>query len=216
MGYQHIIFDFSGTLVDSSDVTHSILNEMLDKSAFKGLSAKDFLDTKSLPLSKRIRVVVYTALHQREFVELYGKYVEQLKLFDGIKPMLALLHDKGLEFSIISSNSAEMITSFFRLHGISVKAVYSSKRLFGKKKAIRQYIRDHKCMTSDIVYVGDEKRDVEMCSKCGVAVIFVGWGVGALDDASRHKVLRIVETPDELAAFLVEAPAGSPAGNPVG
>ena len=207
MSHQHIIFDFNGTLVDSTDVMNSILNEMLAKSVIKNLAPEDFVDPKSLPFLKRVRVLVYTALHQREFIELYSKYVEQVKFVNGTKSMLALLHEKGLEFSVISSNSADMIMAFFTLHGITVKSVYTAQRLFGKKKAIKQYIRERDCRASDIVYIGDEKRDVEMCSECGVDIVFVSWGVGVLDDALKHKVLRVVETPKELALYLIEEPA---------
>ena len=177
---------------------------MLVKSAFKSLSAEDFIDPKRLPLLKQLKVLVYTALHQKEFVELYSKYVEQVGLVDGVLPMLTLLREKGLEFSVISSNSADMILTFFNLHGIVVKAVYTSQRLFGKKKAISQYMREQNCVAGDIVYIGDESRDIEACNRCGVDIIYACWGVGKLEDALGYKVLRVMETPEELSRYLIE------------
>ena len=49
-------------------------------------------------------------------------------------------------------------------------------RLFGKGKALKRILRAERLTRADVLYIGDELRDVEAAKKAGVKVAAVAWG----------------------------------------
>jgi phosphoglycolate phosphatase len=50
-------------------------------------------------------------------------------------------------------------------------------RLFGKGKALRRIVRAERLDSSEVLYVGDEVRDIEAARKARVASAAVTWGL---------------------------------------
>lgn len=46
---------------------------------------------------------------------------------------------------------------------------------------IKKFLKEKKLQTEEVLYVGDEQRDVVACKKIGVEIIWVGWGYDVLD-----------------------------------
>ena len=203
MSFQHIIFDFNGTLVDSSAIIHEIVAELIKKSRFRSITSKDFENPQDLPLLKRIKVLIFTAKYARKFLRLYSERSSEIPFADGVLPMLTLLGESGFKYSILSSNSQDMIRALFKQHNLPIGPVYKAHRLSGKKSAIKSFIKHNRCSAGDVLYIGDEKRDVEVCNKCGVGIIFVKWGLGANEDLSGYKVKAVANTPAELTEYLL-------------
>jgi len=202
--YRYLIFDFNGTLIDSSEIMHDIVDDLITKSRFTGITSKDVENRRSLPLVKKIKVLIFTARYLRRFFQLYDKKdVSKIKFADGVKSMLIFFNERGYSYSILSSNSADMIKDFFELHQIPVDSIYKSNVLYGKRKAIKSFIKEKGCKASDILYVGDEKRDVAACNKCGVDTVFVNWGIGTSEDIARYNVKAVVQTPGELIGHVL-------------
>jgi len=202
MNYKHIIFDFNGTLVDSTEIICEILSGLIAKSRFKNLTPKDFEKIRDLPPLKKAKVLFFTIKYQRKFLDLFSQNLSKIKFAEGIKPILDLLNEKNYKFSILSSNSSDMIIKFFELHQIPVASVYRSQRLFGKKSAIKKFLKQNNCSAANVIYIGDEKRDIEVCNKCGVDVIFVKWGIGSDKDLTGCRTKAILQTPEELTEFF--------------
>ena len=203
MDFRHIIFDFNGTLVNTNEIMWNILDELIKGSHFKSLAPKDFDDPRILPWPKKVTVLIFSLKYQRVFFERYSNSFSKINFADGVKPMLTMLNENNRSFSIISSNSSEMIKRFFALHNIPVKSVYQAHRLLGKKKAIKAFMKQNGCNARDIVYIGDEKRDVETCNKCGTDSIYVTWGYGGDEDVSGYNVKAVVKSPAELFEVLI-------------
>jgi phosphoglycolate phosphatase len=203
MKYEHIIFDFNGTLVNSSELMHEILNGLIQKSRFKCLIAKDFETSQKLPLIKKIKMLIFSIKYQPRFLRIFNTRLSELEFADGAKAMLTFLNEKEQPFSILSSNSSDMIVQFFQLHGIQVGSVFKSQWLLGKKLAIKKFMKQKSCNAENMLYIGDEKRDIEVCNKLGVDIIFVKWGFDAGEDISRYDVKAVVQTPEELIGYLV-------------
>ena len=203
MSYSHIIFDFNGTLTDSSEIIYEIVSGMIEKSGFGNITPKDFENIRDLPILKRIKVLIFTAMYTGKFLKLYSRQLPNLKFADGIKPMLTRLNENGLRYSVLSSNSPDMIQRLFELHQMPVGPIYTSHRLYGKKRAIKDFIKQNGCGAGDILYIGDEKSDIIACNKCGADIVFVKWGIGAGEDISGCDVKAIAQSPEELTEFLL-------------
>jgi len=202
MGYKHVIFDFNGTLVNSLDVIEDVLNGLIARSRFKELTPRDFEKVRSLPFGKKARVLLFFAKYQKEFLRQFHENIARVKFVEGVKETLVLLNEKNIEFSILSGNTQAMITDFFKLHGISVKQIYQSQRLFGKYRRLKKIIKQSRCKSADVLYICDEVRDVSACNKSGVDAIFVKWGIDAAADLTGLKLKAVAETPEQLSELL--------------
>jgi phosphoglycolate phosphatase len=60
-------------------------------------------------------------------------------------------------------------------------------------------MKDHKLSPADILYVGDEIRDVKACEKVNVDIAFANWGVDAGEDLNGYSVKCILNNPSELS-----------------
>jgi len=202
MKYEHIIFDFNGTLVDSVEVINNILGGLITRSRFKSLTPKDFEKVGRLPFFKRLKVIIFSLKYQRKFLKLLAENVSLIKFASGVKPVLASLNQKNIPFSILSANDKDMIIEFFGLHRISIDSVYRSQRLLGKKNAIKKFIKQRRCAPNGVLYISDEVRDAAACARCGVDMIFVKWGIDANEDISGLNIKAAVGNPEELFALL--------------
>jgi len=203
MEYRHIIFDFNGTLVDSANLMHEVLNGLIQKSRFKSLTTKDFETSQKLPPMKKIKMLLFSIKYQPIFMRIFDTRMSELVFAEGVKPMLALMNEKKKPFSILSSNTADMIIHFFQDHKIQIGSVFQSNWLLGKKSAIKKFMKQNGCNAGDMLYIGDEKRDIEVCNKLGVDIIFVKWGFDGNEDISGYKIKASVQTPEELIKILI-------------
>lgn len=136
---------------------------------------------------------------------MYGESISKIRPYDGVLQMLQTLNGcHSHQLVILSSNSVENIKAFLKMNTIEIDCnVLTAKGLFGKHRAIKDYIAKQKCETSDILYIGDEIRDILACNKAGVDIAFVKWGVDSNEDIESFKVKYLAETPSDLLTFLL-------------
>jgi phosphoglycolate phosphatase len=82
--------------------------------------------------------------------------------------------------------------------------VLSSKGLFGKHKAITNFLKEYQCVPDDILYVGDEIRDIKACKKSGVDIAFVRWGLDGNEDIYDLSPKYIISTAGELENIILK------------
>jgi len=200
---KYVIFDFDGTLVDSKDVFISVFNQLADKYSFKKIGQDNFEFLKKLSLMERGRFLNFPfykiPLLAGEFYNLYKRSMKNLILIDGIKDLLDELKNKGYQLAVISSNSENIIREFFHKNQIeNINKVFCSHNIFAKDKIIRKFLRTYGLSNSEVIYVGDEPRDIVACKKNGVKIIWVGWGYDLIDMAKQECPDYIVHTPSEI------------------
>ena len=104
--------------------------------------------------------------------------IEQLKLYPGLIETLAAFRDGGVRLGILSSNRDDNIRRCLRVNGAEefFAFVVGYPRLFGKGKALRRILRAERADSSEVLYVGDEVRDIDAARKARVASAAVTWG----------------------------------------
>ncbi|HHV40437.1 MAG TPA: HAD hydrolase-like protein [Bacteroidales bacterium] len=55
---------------------------------------------------------------------------------------------------------------------------------------------------ADVVYIGDETRDVEACKKTGIPMIAVTWGMNNKTILASMKPEGIADSPDDLPGLI--------------
>lgn len=178
---KHIIFDFDGTIVDSLDLSFYIYNELAEKFKYKPVTYADLNVLKHAPLKERFKAVgipLYKIpIMTFDVYNMYNNKVSTLKAFDGINDVIKKLKKAGLSLSVLSSNSVKNISDFFDRNSIEgFDNIISSKNIFGKHKTLKKFMKHNNLSRDEIIYVGDELRDVEACKKMAIKVIAVLWG----------------------------------------
>ncbi|WP_320939465.1 HAD-IA family hydrolase [Lysinibacillus capsici] len=204
---KHIIFDFDGTLADSTAVFASAWNTLAQKYKFKGIELKEIDTLKKLSISERSKLFDFPMyklpMILPQFYKLYRQSLNDVHLFDGMKELLIEIDKRGYKILIISSNSKENILEFLKMNGIHCVAdVLCSNRIFGKDKVMKKFLKEANVDSSDVVYIGDEQRDIVACKKAGVPIIWVEWGYDAKEVVQNDEPEYSVSTPQEILEII--------------
>lgn len=200
---KHIIFDMDGTLVDSLPTIIKLGNEMAEKYGFQPISQDRIKELLKLPMKSRLKELKIPVFKLPklgvELLNSYHSYAEEVCLFEGIEEMLERLHKDRYCLNIVSSNSVQNIKAFLELNHLNMFAnIESSKGLFAKHVTIGRLITKLNIDKSQVIYVGDEQRDIEACKKIGIRVISVLWGLDSHELLESANPDYIVSRPDEI------------------
>lgn len=203
-----IIFDLDGTLIDSLDTFIKIGNDMAEKYGYKSLNEESIKELLKLPMKKRIeslKIPVYKIPKMGfEALNTFNTYAAQVKPINGIKEMLEQLHQEGYRLNIVSSNSLRNIDTFLKANDMNLfDNIQSSKGLFGKHITIGKLITRLRANKEEVIYIGDEQRDIEACRKIGIKIISVLWGFDSLELLKKEGPDYIVSEPKEIVEIIM-------------
>lgn len=204
---KYIIFDFDGTLADSTAVFASAWNTLAQKYKFKGIELKEIESLKKLSIAERSKLFDFPMyklpMILPQFYRLYRQSLNEVHLFEGIKDVLMEIDKRGYKILIISSNSQENILEFLKMNDIHcVSNVLCSNRIFGKDKVLKKFLKDSSSTASDVLYIGDEQRDIVACKKVGVPIIWVSWGYDSIEVIQQEEPEYKVNAPQEILDII--------------
>ncbi len=204
---KYVIFDFDGTLADSRVVLVTAWNLLAKKHRLKEMKLEELDSLKKLSIKERSKLLglpLYKLpIILPQFFRLYRQGIKDIKPFDGIKEMLNKVEKKGCKIAIISSNSRENISYFLKHYQIkNIKEVLCSSKIHGKDRLITRFLREKQLKPSEVIYIGDEHRDLVACKKTGVKMIWVGWGYDAEEVVDPLKPDYKVYTPAGILKIL--------------
>ena len=203
-----LIFDFDGTIADTLAAIVRLANKYnedlgippLDQDeieAMRGMSSRAILKKHRIPLAK----LPYLILHYQKEL---GREIDKLGLFPGIREVLLELKALGVKLGILTSNSEENVERFLQARELEVfDFIHSETNFFGKTRALRHVMKEEDVGREDVIYVGDEARDIEACRKAKVPVIAVSWGFQRRDFLAGHDPNYIVDSPDEILQIVM-------------
>jgi phosphoglycolate phosphatase-like HAD superfamily hydrolase len=206
MRYQLMLWDFDGTLADTLASSLQLYNDLAvrhgfrtvaDPAAVRSLTPFEFLRGHDIPLAKVPALV-------REMRTAHRGRMATTRLFPGLRPVLEAVRRSGCRMGILSSNARENILTCLRANQAEglFDPVVGYSRLLGKARPIRRLLRAARLAGRDVLYVGDEVRDIEAARTAGVAVVAVTWGFNARDLLARHAPDHLVERPEDLLGVL--------------
>lgn len=204
---KHIIFDFDGTLADSTKVLLVAWNTLAEKYQYKKIMPEEINSLKKLSMTERSHFVNFPMYKLPVFVphfyQYYRKSIKDVHLVDGMKDLLKEIEKKGYKIVIISSNDKEHIVEFLQTNNlINVSNILCSSRFSGKDKILNKYIKDSNLKKSEVIYVGDEHRDIIACKKVGIPIIWVGWGYDSIEVIQSEKPDYKVYAPAEILEII--------------
>lgn len=204
---KYILFDFDGTLADSAHLYMKVWNLLADRYNFKPVTKEDLVSTRNLTIQERARQYDFP-MHKLPVIlpqiyRYFKEHVNEVKLFEGIKETLDKLAQDGYIIGIVSSNSKENIELLLQQEQIgSVSQVMSSSRIFGKDTVIKKFMKQNNCAPHQMLYVGDEVRDIVACNKVSVPFMWVSWGLDGFELIEKEKPKYVAHTPGGIIAAL--------------
>ncbi len=179
--FKEIIFDFDGTIADSFGAMMEIFEEHKKEFGFEKFGEKELKIYKEqgvAELIKKRNISVWKILKILKMgKKLMNQKIKSVEPFEGTKEMLMELKKRGLTLGIISTNSEENIKEFLKKNKIEMfDYVVGKGSLFGKTRVIKNILKTRKLNKDQVLYVGDEVRDIEACKKIGIKIAAVTWG----------------------------------------
>ncbi len=198
-----LIFDFDGTIADTFNYLIKIANMLSNEFGFFKILPEhvDYLKSKSvMQIIKHLRVPIMKVpfILNRAKQEL-NKDIESVMPFENLKEILEELKNRGFEIGILSTNSQENIKAFLTKHDLDIfNFISASSRIWGKNKNLKRLIEKENFDLEQVIYVGDEIRDIIAAQKANIKVAAVAWGFNSYDALHKHHPDYIINTPKDL------------------
>ena len=202
-----LVFDFDGTIADSLTSVIKVLDKLSNEYGYRK-ATKEYINNfrnkgiqemfKSLKITPaKLPVMINKA--RKELSE----EVKNFKPVEGLKEILIKLKGQGYTLGILTSNTEFTVKTYLRKNKISLfDFIYSNAGLFGKDKIIKQMLNENQIDINEVVYFGDEVRDIEDAKKAKIKIIAVAWGYNKKELLNKHKPDDLIKEPKDIINSL--------------
>ena len=207
-----IIFDFDGTIADTLpysfqrflEIAKALqLNDLNERQIIKEIRSKSYQELLRGSFKRAWLKLPYVVNMIKNMQIELEKEMKNIKFFTGVKSFLFDLKKKGYKLAIISSNRIENINKFIKFNKIDIfDFVHGKTDLFGKERYLKKFLKDFKLDGSEVIYIGDEIRDVEACKKAGIKMIGVSWGLHTIKALKKAGVDYTVKKPEDIFKII--------------
>ena len=208
-----LLFDFDGTIADTRKIAHGILNDMSKEFGFQRLPEEHLENARDMGTREFIRHLGISTWKvpsiARRGLELLHERMDQVNPIEGMPEVLAELHGRGHRIGILTSNSEANVNDFLKRHDLPYfYFVRTSSKLFGKAREMKRLIRAEGVAPAEILYIGDETRDIEAAKESGLSMAAVTWGYNSTTALAALNPEHLMKSPTEL--LEVKSPRTNP------
>lgn len=202
-----LIFDFDGTIVDSKELLFNTFNQLSHKYGYKEIKKEEIEFHRNKTIKELLQLLgiswIKLPLLLIEYRKNYSKSISNIKSIVNMNEVLQKLHKNNYLLGIVSSNSKENILTFLKKNKLDIfSVIYSGRSLFGKDRILANLINKHKFIKEQVIYIGDEVRDIEAAKKVGLKIIAVTWGFQSKLILEKYNPDFIVNNPTELYTLI--------------
>lgn len=206
-----LLFDFDGTIADTFEVAFEILNTLASEFNFRPLASEELAkarDMRTREVMKFLRIPMskMTGIARRGSEEIHARMPGIVPL-PGMPELLRALKAEGYELGIVTSNSEVNVNFFLEKHDLALFSfIRSSSKLLGKARELRVLIKQRKIPVSEILFIGDETRDIEAAQKVGMPMAAVSWGYNSRRSLEAMQPDFLFDRAEDLVAHLTNLP----------
>jgi phosphoglycolate phosphatase-like HAD superfamily hydrolase len=199
-----LIFDFDGTIADTLETIVRITNRIAPEYGYspttpeklryyQSLSTKEMLKQSEIPLFRLPFLL-------RQVRWEMGAELDSVSAASDLVPALQTLDEHGHQLMIMSSNSRQNILRFLQRQGIAdlFSSVEGGVGLLSKARALKRIIRREDFDFSQVIYVGDETRDIDASKQVGVLIAAVSWGFSSREALAAQSPAFLIDHPRQL------------------
>lgn len=208
MKFKYIFFDFDGTIADTEIINFKIFEQLADKYNLKRISYDELIHIKKMSARQLIdylhvkkRKLPFILRRGKKLLNQNIRNVELCK--DNFIDITTILKSKGVKLAIITSNSRRNVKSFLQKHKFDCFDFIISSSLFGKEHKIRKIIKRERLNLDEVLYVGDEIRDIAAAKSSNIKIATVAWGYNTVESLLDHEPDYLLNDPEELIDICV-------------
>ncbi len=203
MKYKYVLFDFDGTLADTEEVNFVIYQKLAEKYNLRNITIDELGHIKKMSAKE---LMAYVELKKRylPFLLKRGKHLLKQDI-KNIKPCktdifdtVLMLKNMGIQTAIITTNSKTNVQLFLEEQNANIFDFILSSSMFGKESKMKKIIKKEKIALEDVLYVGDEIRDIHAAKNTGIHIASVAWGYNTVESLRKHKPEYLIYEPTEL------------------
>lgn len=184
--YQHVIWDWNGTLLDDLWLCMEIINGMLrkrqlpelDRGAYQGIFGfpirgyyeKAGFDFKEEPFERL----------SDEYISQYDARSRECPLQVGAKELVVFLTEKGLSQTILSASQESVLRTVVKDYGIEPYFMeitgLDNSHAAGKIELGKAWLERQEKEKGKILFIGDTEHDFETASAMGIDCVLISDG----------------------------------------
>ena len=198
-----LIFDFDGTIADTFHCLVNIGNRLSKEFHFKKIKADEieFLKGKNVQETIRhlniplLKIPMIVARAKQEL----NKNIALIKPIGGLKGVLRQLKNLKHKMGILTSNSLKNVTGFLDNHGLNFfDFIQTTSKIWSKNKSLLTLANNQALKIADMIYIGDETRDIIAAQKAGIRCAAVTWGYNTSRTLEAHQPDFLIHSPRDL------------------
>lgn len=214
MGYQTILFDLDGTLLDTLGDLHAAVNATMRHMGRREHTVDEvraFVGNGAEMLMRRALGAESTEDEVRAALAWYLPYYNGhcdilTRPYDGVLPVLRALKAAGKRLAVVSNKGDETVKALNALHfeGMMDAAVGETAGI-RRKPAPDMMDASLAALGAEkagAVYVGDSEVDVAFARAAGVPLIGVSWGFRGREALRAAGAETVIDRPEELAELV--------------
>lgn len=208
MIYRSLVFDFDGTIADTLGETRRIFNQIAPDYGIRQVDEHEMDNLRHLSLKELLR---HLHIPKRRVPALISRgtglmraNITRLQLIAGMPEVLVELRRHVDSFGILTSNATANVDLFLESHGLREQFdfVSSTSKLTGKAKHLRAIRKTFSLRPEQMLYIGDELRDVKASQKAGIPVAAVTWGFNSRASLAAAMPDHIFDRPADFLRLL--------------
>lgn len=186
MRYQHIIWDWNGTLIDDTWLCLEIINELLQAYDNPLLTMELYHEVFDFPVRDYYQRIGFdfeqTPFEQvgTEFMQRYWKRWTDCQLHTGARELCAALHERSIPQVIISAAETRLLQAGIQHFDLQpqIEQVWGLDHHYASSKEglAREFVENASVAPEQIVFIGDTVHDYDVAKAAGVDVLLFSGG----------------------------------------
>lgn len=186
MHYQHIIWDYNGTLLNDVKLCVDVINGLLKKRGIPLMTVQKYKEMFDFPVKDYYEKIGFDFEKESfeivgtEFITEYDKRQKTSNLYPGVEELLSEIKSSGIKQSILSARKEEQLLEelkSFNIYDYFEEIVGLNDHYAGGKveRGIK-LIKKLKVPKNKILMIGDTKHDAEVAKEAGIDCILLSHG----------------------------------------
>jgi len=193
--YQHIIWDWNGTIIDDVKIGVEVVSEMLKRQGLPELSLEQYRDRFRFPISEYYKTLGFdfekTSYHDlsEEFMNLYSSKSHKVTIFSEMKEVLSEVAKTKTQ-SILSAGAQWYLEAATIQYNIQhyFTHIFGLDNYFANSKLQRgqELVLKSKVCPSQTLLIGDTDHDLEVGRALGIDVLLTADGHQSFERLSKN------------------------------
>lgn len=208
MFHQTLVFDFDGTIADTLGETRRIFNEIAPDYGIRQVAEHELDHLRHLSLKQ---LLAHLGIPKRRVPALISRgtgmmrgNITRLQMIEGMAEVIVEMRRHVHSFGILTSNTTANVELFLQTHGLRepFDFISSTSKLTGKAKHLKAIRKTFSLRHEEMLYIGDELRDVKASQKAGIPVAAVTWGFNSRESLAAEKPDYLIDHPADFLRLL--------------